>query len=256
MGTREKSALYPNATWEDCLDFIRTIDSFKLKSVSYVEVAKRYGLSSTTTKSFTSKISSSKQYGLITTSNGNTIQLTENSMKLLYPTGNDSRELELECFSSPPIYAKLIEVYDGKAIPSENLLGNVLMNDYKIARSVKDRAARCFIQSATQLGIVQGGVLTYSDSFEYKSDNSTAKNRLSGQMANEPDDIPVTPITNKYLTSSSGDIENEYISQSLPMQSGKVAKLIIPMDADEDSLLLLKDMFEAILKRKFKISLD
>ena len=75
-------------------------------------------------------------------------------------------------------------------------------------------------------------------------------------MANEPDDMLVTPITNKYLTSSSGDIENEYISQSLPMQSGKVAKLIIPMDADEDSLLLLKDMFEAILKRKFKISLD
>ena len=75
-------------------------------------------------------------------------------------------------------------------------------------------------------------------------------------MANEPDDMPVTPITNKYLTSSIGDIENEYISQSLPMQSGKVAKLIIPMDADEDSLLLLKDMFEAILKRKFKISLD
>ena len=51
MGTREKSALYPNATWEDCLEFIRTIDSFKLKSVSYMEVAKRYGLSSTTTKS-------------------------------------------------------------------------------------------------------------------------------------------------------------------------------------------------------------
>lgn len=103
----KKSALYPNATWEDCLEFIRTIDSFKLKSVSYMEVAKRYGLSSTTTKSFTSKISSSKQYGLITTSNGNTIQLTENSMKLLYPTGNDSRELALECFSSPPILRKV-----------------------------------------------------------------------------------------------------------------------------------------------------
>lgn len=50
--------------------------------------------------------------------------------------------------------------------------------------------------------------------------------------------------------------ESDFIIQSLPMQSGKVAKLIIPSDADEDSLLLLKDLFDAILRRKFKIDIS
>ena len=53
---REKSALYPGATWAECIELIKKISSFNLKAVSYQELAKKYGLSSTTTKSFTAKI--------------------------------------------------------------------------------------------------------------------------------------------------------------------------------------------------------
>ena len=49
--------------------------------------------------------------------------------------------------------------------------------------------------------------------------------------------------------------EADYISQSIPFESGKIAKFIIPIDATEDDLLLLHDMFDVLLKRKFKIDI-
>ena len=46
----------------------------------------------------------------------------------------------------------------------------------------------------------------------------------------------------------------DYITQSIPTQSGKVAKIIIPIDAAEDDLYMIKDMLDIVLKRKFKLS--
>ena len=102
MPNREKSNLYPNSTWEDCLEFIKVVSDFCLSTVSYSEVAKKYGLSSIQTKSFTAKISTAKQFGLITTSSG-AIQLTQLAKDILYPTG-DITVLMVESFRNPPLY--------------------------------------------------------------------------------------------------------------------------------------------------------
>ena len=94
MAEREKSALYPAVTWEECIDFIKNIDTFKQKTVAYKAVAELYGLTSVTTKSFTQKVGTAKQFGLITTSSS-TIQLTEIAKKILYPVSNVSEKLNL-----------------------------------------------------------------------------------------------------------------------------------------------------------------
>lgn len=246
MGEREKSALYPNATWNDCMDFIKTIDSFKLKSVAYMEVAKKMGLNSVSTKSFTSKISTSKQFGLITTSSG-TIQLTDTCKRILYPTSGDTYSIKHSCFSQPPLYNKLIAIYDGKALPSVAILGNILMTEHKIAKAVKDNAAKCFLQSAEELDLIKGGILCYADS-EISTSNDTqeiAQNDIS------EDTIKTIQQTDGIRNVSN---EAEYITQSIPTQSGKVAKIIIPIDAEEEDLYMIKDMLDVILKRKFKLS--
>lgn len=246
MGEREKSALYPNATWDDCMDFIKTIDSFKLKSVAYVEVAKKMGLSSIATKSFTSKISTSKQFGLITTSSG-TIQLTDTCKRILYPTNGDTYSIKHTCFGQPPLYNKLIAIYDGKALPSVEILGNILMTEHKIAKAVKDNAAKCFLQSAEELDLIKGGILCYADS-ESSSTNDT--------QAITQKDLCEDTIKTVSQTDNMQNVSNEaeYITQSIPTQSGKVAKIIIPIDAEEDDLYMIKDMLDIILKRKFKLS--
>lgn len=36
----DKSAQYPKSTWNDCIEFMKTVSSFNLKAVSYGKVAK------------------------------------------------------------------------------------------------------------------------------------------------------------------------------------------------------------------------
>lgn len=248
----EKSALYPMVNWEVCVDFVETVSSFNLKAVSYSEVAKKYGLNSPTAKSFTAKVSSCKQFGLITTSGGSTIQLTDTCKRLLYPTGEDTTSVARACFSMPPLYNKLVAAYDGKAIPSKELLSNILMRDHKIQKSVKDVAARVFIESAEQLGLIRGGILCYTENEE-----SLPSVQQTPSESNEP--IPGARVAVTKLSealqpyvSNSGLNESDYITQTISFESGKVARFSIPIDATKDDLLLLHDMFDVILKRKFK----
>ena len=254
MAEREKSALYPAVTWNDCIDLIQKINSFNLRAVSYQALAEKYGLTSTTTKSFTSRIGAAKQFGLITTLQGSTVQLTDVSKRILYPTGDETREVELTCFAQPPLYAKLISKYDGAALPSTAILANILMNEHRIARAVKDNAAKCFVESAEQLGILKGGVLCYSEAnSDEPKKNAEQKPEPVEDLSKEPDNIE--RVTQGLTPTSTSSADADYISQSIPFESGKVARFIIPVDATEDDLLLLHDMFNVLLKRKFKIDI-
>ena len=260
MAAREKSALYPNTTWSDCLDFVRTISAFGLKAVSYSEVAKKYGLTSPTAKSFTARISASKQFGLITTSGGDTIQLTETGRRLAFPTGEDLRPIELACFNMPPLYSNQLAAYDGKAIPSMENLANILMSNHRIQPSVKDAAAKCFIESATQLDLIKGGVLCYSDATAERPREQAPFTENQTPSADEVPQAPLAPTMLPSLAapvpSALADDDAGYITQSIPFESGKVARFIIPIDANEDDLLLLRDMFDVLLRRKFKIKTE
>lgn len=255
MAEREKSALYPGATWGDCMEFIQKIGSFNLKAVSYQELAKKYGLSNPTTKSFTAKIGAAKQFGLITTAQGNTIQLTEVSKRLLYPTGEPTKPLELQCFAQPPLYAKLIAKFDGMAVPAPELLANILMNEHRITRSVKDAAAKIFLQSAEQLDLLHGGILCYSDAVEPELPGAPQQVEPEFQASSSADVVVEKPVS---ATSAAAPIANEadYITQSIPCKNGKVAKIAIPIDATEDDLYLIHDMLNVVLRRKFKLQID
>ena len=251
MAEREKSALYPGATWEDCLEFIRRIASFNLKAVSYQELAKKYGLSSTTTKSFTSKIGAAKQFGLITTSQ-NTIQLTDASGKILFPTGEGEREIELQCFAQPPLYDNLIKKYDGSAIPPKELLANILMSEYRITRAVKDSAAKYFLESANQLGLIKGGVLCYSEAKNASEPGTEPPTQVTASAEEPVNCAQEAPVP----ASRSSASEADYISQTIPCENGKIARIILPVDATEDDLYLIHDMLNVIMKRRFKLQID
>ena len=250
----EKSALYPKVTWDECLDFVRTVSSFNLKSVSYNEVAKKYGLSNPAAKSFTSKVSSAKQFGLITTSGGNTIQITDTCRRILFPTGEDTTHIVRACFGMPPLYNKLIAKYDGKAIPSKDILANILMNDYKIQKPVKDIAAKSFIDSAEQIGIIKGGILCYTESENKLNEPMVLTDSSSDHYEeSQSETTTINEVAKVVAANPSVSNESDYITQAIPFESGKIARFIIPVDATEDDLLLLHDMFDVILKRKFKL---
>ncbi len=251
MTEREKSVLYPGVTWKECIDFIETVDSFKLKTVSYLEVARKYGLKSPSTKSFTSRISASKQFGLTTTGNS-TIQLTELARKILYPTDNNIKNVELECLVNPPLYEQLISIYNDKALPNVSILSNILMNNYKITRSAKDAAAKVFLETCEQLDLIRGGVLCYKLE-DAESQETIETLNVEEEKTNVINEIPSIPST--YVGTPGEDNIHDYITQTYPVESGKAAKIVIPVDSTEDDLWAIRDMLDIIMKRKFKINL-
>ena len=88
------------------------------------------------------------------------VQLTDTAKRLLYPTdGSEIKQLLLSLFSNPPLYAKLVERFQDKALPQKVQLSNLLMNEYSIIKQVKDNAADCFLKSAESLGLIQNGIL-------------------------------------------------------------------------------------------------
>ena len=248
----EKSAQYPMVPWDTCIEFVEKEASFNLKAVSYGEVAKKYGLSSPTAKSFTSKVSTCKQFGLLTTSGGNTIQLTDTCKRILYPTGEDVFPIKKACFGMPSLYTKLIAAYDGKAVPNRDLLANILMNDHKIQKSVKDNAARVFIESAEQLGLIKGGILCYSNDETPKESHSPQPVLEDSSAEVQSTKSPANTLSEQSSIESLAN-QSDFITQAIPCASGKIARFILPVDATEDDLLLLRDIFDVLLRRKFKI---
>lgn len=153
----------------------------------------------------------------------------------------------------PPLYAALIEEYDGKAIPAYNLLANQLMSKHKISKAAKDVAARVFIQNADDLGLISAGVLSVADRVTNEARDSADKANNAMYDAADDNEQPLDKAVN--TDDRVRKESNDYITQLIPIESGKIAKIIIPVDSTEDDLLMIRDMLDVILKRKFKIEL-
>lgn len=237
--SREKSALYPAVTILECLEFIKKIDSLGGKIVSYVSILSIMGLASPSTRSFLSRISASKQYGFIVTG-GSTVQLTDLAKRIIYPSaiGEDQKLLK-EAFGNPPLYAKLIERFQNKALPAKDQLANILMNDYRIIKQVKDNAADCFIESASYLGLLKNDILcmdeeNYGASHEYNNRNEENPQNVNSNES-------VTP--SKKVDSMSEDGYNFEI----PTLGKKTARFYIPSGVTEKDLDYIKLYIENML---------
>lgn len=240
---REKSALYPAVSIGACYDFIKEIDSLGGKAASYASILTKMGLTSPTTKSFLSRISASKQFGFITTG-GSIAQLTDLARRILYPNKGDdeSKRLLVEAFGNPPLYAKLIERFNDKAVPEKKQLSNILMNDYRIIKQVKDNAADCFIQSADYLGLLVNGILCMDAS----DDRQKAENYIKEDNADKSDSVNI----NMQRENTSSDSEEGYHFE-IPTLGKKTARFYIPDGVTEKDIdyinLYIKNMFPAFL---------
>lgn len=220
---RQKSALYPAATIEECLEILNILKSLGGKSCSVQTIADKIGVS-VTTNSFKAKISSAKQFGLIDNVRG-VIQLTERGRSILYPTSSViEKDILIDCFQSAPLYIKIIQSFIGKALPSPERLANELLKPmYGITVAGKDLAADCFIKSAEYLGIIQNGILTFD-----KSENTDAETTVE----NVDDEITETQVEvqdkkSTTQTEKSVALNSGYHFQ-IPMLSGATAEIYLP----------------------------
>lgn len=236
--SREKSAAYPAVSISQCYDFIKMVDSLGGKAVSYASVLDAMGLSSPTTKSFLYRVSASKQFNFITTG-GSTIQLTDLAKRILYPNNGEeeSQKLLIEAFKNPPLYEKLIARFDGRAIPLQSQLGNILMNEYRIIKQVKDNAAKCFIESADFLGLLRNGVLCMNENEESASDTSDSAQQ------EEPSE------ENSFISDKEEQVsaKDEGYFFEIPTMGKKTAKFYIPDGVTEKDIDYIKMYVEHML---------
>lgn len=237
--TKEKSALYPAVSISACIDFLKKIDSLGGKVVSYASILNVMGITSPTTKSFLYRISACKQYRFIVTG-GSTVQLTELAKRIIYPStiGEDQKLLN-EAFANPPLYAKLIERFQNKALPAKDQLANILMNDYRIIKQVKDNAAECFIESASYLGLLKNGVLCMDE--ESHGEGHEFNNRSEENPQNVNSNESVTP--SKKIDPKSEDGYNFEI----PTLGKKTARFYIPSGVTEKDLDYIRLYIENML---------
>lgn len=235
-----KSTQYPGASWSASVNLIETIKkNFNGAAVSYSDLASAYNVSPST-KSFTGKLSGAKQFGLIETSSG-AVSLTEDGRKYLYPTSENCRiELAYKCLKRPKLFSDLIDRYNGKPLPTKELLGNILMNEYQILQQVKDNVASIFLDSMEQCGFKNNGLLKFSiDEHE--------------ELIEDDSNLNVDTTSEKNISTISQTLNLETIKITYPSLNGIFAQIEFSKDATKEDLLGLRDMLDIVLKRQFNV---
>lgn len=236
-----KSKEYPAVTLNQAIEFIKKLKEYPMgKPISYEIAAQTVGVS-TGTKSFKYTISAAKQYGLISTSSGNTLSFLDPAKKILYPTGDDATvaSLKMQCFSNPTLYAELIKGYQGKSLPQQGILENLLVSTYGIAPNAKKVAAKTFIDTANEVGAVHSGILCLDVIQQF--DNTASTNNLD-----------VKDVDDNYLEQISDNIVGME-KLVVPFGKQRQATVFIPSDITAEDAEYLYLMIFQMLKRLFKL---
>jgi len=231
--TREKSAQYPSYELNACIDFVRTIDRLGGKGVAQGSLLSELNLKSALTRSYTGRLSSSKQFGLLDHKAG-LMSITERATLILYPTEEQKdlqkEKLIIEAFRSPSLYQQLIRRFDGKQLPKQDTLANILMNEYKIAKNAKNDAAKVFVNSA-KVAAVLG-----SDNYMQVDQTYTS---LSWEGV--PSEIEVPEGEPK--TAVIGQIH----SLKVGLSNRKSATINVPVDISKADIERLKKMLDLLV---------
>lgn len=233
-----KSSQYPGADWLSSIRLIKNLyENFEFKPATYKELANIYKVSATT-KSFTSKISGAKQFGLIEIKNG-LINISDDGKIFLNPLYESKKnEIIFKCIKKPKIFSDFIDRYNFKKVPNLDTLADILVDDYNILEAVKYNVAKIIISSLQQCYFIVNGILVYS----------MEENRALFACQDEKSDS--TNSNNKNEKYIDGDSIIKIYNSN---KNAVVAKLLFTKDATKEDIIEMKEIIEIILKRQFNI---
>ncbi len=229
---REKSAQYPPYDLSSCIELVQVVDRLGGKQVAEGSLLSELGLKSSNTKSYTGKLSSCRQFGLLD-AKANLLSITERTDLILHPTEEpedvQTKKLIIEAFRSPSLYQKLINRFDGKGLPKSTTLANILMNEYKIAKAVKDSAAKVFVSSAKFAGVLgDDNVLQVRQTYE----------AITGEVPSDETGI--------HETGQKPPAMGQVHSLKLALSSGRSAQITVPSDITKTDVEKLKNMLDLL----------
>lgn len=248
---KSRSKEYPAVTLFQAIDFVSKFRDYPHgKPISYNAAAKECGVSSST-KSFRYTISTAKQFGLISTSPGLTFTLLEPAYRLVRPTESEAalKTLKIECFSSPKLYKELISEYEGKSVPSINTLENLLVNYHHILAGAAKGAAQKFIDSATELDLIQNGVLCLDVVTETSDVPLPTEETVASVEVPTVESKQATPIDMQVQDDKAGFAA----PLNIPFGDARRAMLYMPLDATKEDAEYVKEMIDLMFKRVYRV---
>ncbi|MDP3778678.1 MAG: hypothetical protein Q8R30_01350 [bacterium] len=224
-GSKARSKLYPRYNLEEAIGLIGIVSKLGRKNVSEKAVAAETG-KSITNSGFLGRVSSAKQFGIISKEGGK-LSLTQLGNEILFPLDEATKaEAVKKAFMMPTLYKELVDAFGGTKLPEYGSLGNRLINDYGIEAGAKDVAAKNFIKSAEYADVIKNGILVIE---------SDTGQLYAGQES-----------TNRFDTSKSGrGIKNEqWQADDMVFEFSGGMKLIIPRNKKTSEAIMdgeLKD---------------
>lgn len=151
-GRRGRSARYPGVPLDEALEFCARIDARGLDGLPAATLAEGLGYSNVRTNTLSARLSSARQFGLMTLENDR-YTLTPLARAILHPIDpSQLPRLHREALREPPLYASLASRYAGRRLPDAATLANVLYHQDQITATAKRVAAESFLASVRFAG--------------------------------------------------------------------------------------------------------
>jgi len=152
--TFQKSRPYPPYSLEETLKFVEIIEKLGGRNVSESVLLKELGIKQPRTRSFWGKVTSAKQFGLLT-EDGRNYTLTKRARLILHPKDEENKRTILrDTFLTPELYKDLYKKFGGQQVPAPETLANILFHDHGLNVNVSSGAAKAFIESAKYVDLL------------------------------------------------------------------------------------------------------
>lgn len=157
---RGRSARYPGIPLGEAIGFCERIDSKGLDGLPASAIAQGLGYSNVRTNTFSSSLSSARQFGLLSLE-GERYALTPLARSILHPIDPaDTPRLLRRALLEPPLYASVAGRYASRRLPDAAPLANALYHQDQITATAKRTAAEAFLASARFAGALDSeGIL-------------------------------------------------------------------------------------------------
>jgi hypothetical protein len=156
---RERSARYPQATLDQSIELARNIAEKGVDGLPAEAIAAALGYKNIRTHSFSSALSSARQFGLIVLKDGG-YALTDLARQVF--SGRDP-SVRRRAFRMPPLYSELCERFAGKRMPEAPALANWLQHNHQITAAAKLQAAETFLASAREAAVLSSDAVLRLD---------------------------------------------------------------------------------------------
>lgn len=242
---RKRSSKYPYYSLKTVLPFLRKIDELGGEGVGEQSIRESMGIKHRTTRSFSGRVSSAKQFGLLE-EKGTQMSLSRRANQVLYPSSPEAESQALRAaVVAPVLYAKLIDRFSGKRIPPLDTLGNLLATEYGIAKPVRTIAAQAFVESLQFAGLLSDDyVLTLEQS------EKQATERFATPDASATGQSPPTPEHGEREVSTTKEalqVSEGVLVQEIRLASGRKARFQIPDgDITENDVERMKKLLDLL----------